>query len=88
MMSIDLFFKYSSSQEDVKSRLNKYLYSEDEQFNQLTLNYLGKWIWVYFEKNNDNTDILTIELSHAFSVEEQAIFVGEMQSLGFTIDEE
>jgi hypothetical protein len=84
-MSINIFFKYSSSQEDVKSRLNKYLYSEDEQFNQLTLNFLGKWVWVYFEKD---TDILTIELSHAFSVEEQAIFVGEMQSLGFTIDEE
>jgi hypothetical protein len=87
-MSNDAFFKYPGNREDVKTLLGKYVYSEDSQFDEITLSFLGRWVWLYFENDEEtNTDILSVKLSHGFTAEESTMFMNEMESLGFCLIE-
>ncbi|MDR1542182.1 MAG: hypothetical protein LBU32_30235 [Clostridiales bacterium] len=88
-MSIDIAFKCSGNRANVKSRLEKYIYSEDERFNEITLNFFGKWIWLYFERdyNEERTEFLSVKMSKDFANAkgDMKIFIDEMQDMGFPL---
>jgi len=85
-MSKEIFLKCYFDKEKVRSQLKEYIYSEDESFNEFILSYLDKWIWIYFcEESGYN--YLNVKFSKHFLSNEIQLFVKELESLGYAIDE-
>lgn len=85
-MSIDIAAKFIGSKENLREKLKSYIYSEDEKYDEVTLSFLNKWIWIYFY-DEDKTLFLDINFSKDFIKEERIMFIDILKDFDFQIDE-
>ena len=84
-MGVDIAAKFVGDKNALRAKLKKYIYSEDENYDEITLSFLNKWVWVYFYNENEFL-LLDINFAKDFTKEERAIFTGILSKLGFQID--
>jgi len=81
MKDIGLIFK--GKKEELKSKLKKYIFNENQTYNELTLKYNNKWVWIYIYHNNKGNIYVDVNFSKAFLDAEVKLFTQEMYLLGF-----
>ncbi|MEN9918319.1 MAG: hypothetical protein RL662_755 [Bacteroidota bacterium] len=83
-MGKDRAANFYGSINELKLILSKYLKGENKEYDELTLNYQSKWIWIY-TYNEEYGTYLDINFSKDFTENEIELFIDEMQQLGFHI---
>lgn len=86
-MAIESVFKYDTTKDIVKKTLNPYLIDEDKRYDELTLRYLNKYIWLYFyeEEEDRNQTCFMVKYSHSYEKDERDSFDQILMDLGYTI---
>ncbi len=87
-MSREILLKIRGDKSVVKSKLKNFFCTEKEEYNELVLKYLNKWIWVYvYPEENSPWIFLTVEFSKEFSKDEIESFSQHLFLEGFFLDE-
>lgn len=84
-MGVDIAAKFVGDKDALRAKLKKYIYSEDENYDEITLSFLDKWVWIYFYNENESL-LLDINFDKDFTIEERRMFTGILSGLDFQID--
>ncbi|WP_128331657.1 hypothetical protein [Apibacter sp. HY039] len=85
-MSIDVAAKFIGNKETIKNMLTEYIFHEDTRYDEITLSFLNKWIWIYLYEETNETN-LDINFSKDFSKEERILFIDILLNSGFQIED-
>jgi len=84
-MGKDQAARFHGNIDELKIKLSQYIKSENREYDELTLNYLDKWIWIY-TYDEDYGIYLDINFSKDFSEDEIKLFINGLKLLGFDIE--
>ena len=81
MKDAGLVFK--GQKDELKSKLEKYIFYDNQVHDEFTLKYNNKWVWAYASVNTKGNIYLDINFSKNFLDIEIKQFIQEMFLLGF-----
>jgi len=84
-MAKESFFKFKDDFEKIKELLNEYLIEFDEEYDEITLNFMNYNIWLYTYTDEDDKKFLYINAKYESGVTENIIilFKEKLLKLGF-----
>lgn len=83
-MAKDQSARFYGTVSDLKIKLSKYIESENDDYDELSLLYLNKWIWVYIYEE-DYGLYLDINFSRDFNQHEIDLFLVDIENLGLSL---
>jgi len=87
-MAREVYLKQERQEKSLKDILSDFDFFEDKRYDQITVKYLDKWIWIFYYPNHyANANLVVVEFSKDFYDNEISDFVEKLQEKGLTIDE-